>query len=565
MKKFALSFLNTFLLTFMLLIFGPAEIFFANVSQFEFVYGEFAGYLALAAAAAALVVSLLLTVLPDVLYRVVMSVIFGISLAGYLQIMFLNKQLDLLGLNPEGYQVGKGAAVGNLCIWILVIAAVMVLALVKKEIWRKAVKYASAFLLCIQAVALVSLLVTARDEAYHHKTQEWHLSGEDQYVVSAKENVILIILDYFSNQSLLTVQSQYPDVMDCLHDFTYYNNTDCNYYGTFPSITHMLTGKKVDASIPVNEWCSNVWTDPDTLSFYEKLREENYVINLYTPDTHHICGTNDPEILSACFSNVTDSAREADVFYKRLFKTMTKMSCYRMMPEILKNAFYTDGSEYADIITYKENVINHNNSDFYRDLSEKRLTVDERSNYFIIQHLLGTHEYTTTPECTQTYNGTLEDTVRGCMVMVEEYLNQLREIDAYDNSTIIITADHGDMVDSQVIFYIKEPGEQHEEARETNAPISLHELRPTIAQAAGMDASLFGQTIYEFSENEQRQREVWVRDSDTRYTIVQNYAEDRIGYANIYKVYRYTGDYSDLLRQIEQNQYDVVQMVDSFF
>lgn len=565
MKKYGLSFLNVFLLTFMLLIFGPAEIFFANVTEFEFVYGEFAGYLAVAALGGAAVAGGLLTLLPDKLYRLAMSVVFGLSLAGYLQIMFLNGQLDLLGLNPEGYQVSTGAAAGNLCVWLLVIAGVVVLAFVRKEIWKGVVKYAAAFLLCIQAVALVSLLVTARDEAYHHRAQEWHLTGEDQYVVSEKENVILIILDYFSNQDLLEVQAQYPDVMNCLHDFTYYNNADCNYYGTFPSITHMLTGKKVDASIPVNDWFYNVWTDPDTVSFYEMLRERDYVVNLYTPDTHHLCGTNDVEIFNTCFSNVTNSSRKVDVFYKLLFKTITKMSCYRMAPELLKNSFYTEGSEYADIIAYEDDVIRHNNADFYRGLLDEGLRTDKESNYFIIQHLLGTHEYTTTPECTQSPKSTLEDTVRGCMVMVEEYLNQLRQVGAYDNSTVIITADHGDMVDSQVIFYIKEPGVQRERTAETNAPISLHELRPTVAQAAGLDASLFGQTIYAFSQDEQREREVWIRASDIRYTIVQNYVEDRIGYANIYKVYKYTGNYDNLLEKIEQEQYDVVQMVDSFF
>lgn len=565
MKKYGLSFLNVFLLAFMLLIFGPAEIFFANATEFEFVYGEFAGYLALAAAGVSLVVSGVLVLLPDKLYRLAMSVVFGLSLAGYLQVMFLNGQLDLLGLNPDGYQVRTSAAVGNLCIWLLVIGCVVVLAYVKKDLWKNVVKYGAAFLLCIQAVALVSLLVTARDEAYHHKTQEWHLTGEDQYVVSAKENVILIVLDYFSNQRLLEVQAKYPDVMDCLRDFTYYNNADCNYYGTFPSIAHMLTGKKVDASIPVNEWFNNVWTDPDTISFYERLREKDYVVNVYTSDTHYLCGTNDVEIFNSCFSNVTNSSRTVDVFYRLLLKTLTKMSCYRMAPEMLKNTFYTAGSEYTDIITYEEDVIWHNNADFYRGLLENGLTADKRSNYFIVQHLLGTHEYTTTADCAQSPKSTLEDTVRGCMVMVEEYLNQLKQLGVYDNSTIIITADHGDMVDSQVIFYIKEPGVQRETTAETNAPISLHELRPTIAQAAGLDASLFGQTIYDFAENEQREREVWVRDSDTRYTIVQNYVEDRIGYANIYKVYKYTGDYGDLLWQIEQELYDVVQMVDSFF
>ena len=163
MKKFGLSFLNVFLLTFMLLIFGPAEIFFANVSEFEFVYGEFAGYLAAAAAGVALTVGGVLAFVPDKLYRLAMSVVFGVSLAGYLQVMFLNGQLDLLGLNPEGYQAQTGAAVGNLCIWLLVIACVVILAFVKKEIWKNVVKFGAGFLLCIQAVALVSLAVTSRD------------------------------------------------------------------------------------------------------------------------------------------------------------------------------------------------------------------------------------------------------------------------------------------------------------------------------------------------------------------------------------------------------------------
>ena len=57
MKKYGLTFINVFLLTFMLLIFGPAEIYFANVSQFEFIYTEFAGYLAVASVVTALAVS----------------------------------------------------------------------------------------------------------------------------------------------------------------------------------------------------------------------------------------------------------------------------------------------------------------------------------------------------------------------------------------------------------------------------------------------------------------------------------------------------------------------------
>lgn len=565
LKKMGKAFLNIFLLAFMVLIFGPSEIFFANVAEFEFVYGEFAGNLAIAAVGVALLLSIILTILPDICYKIVMSVIFGLSVAGYAQVMFLNQRLDLLGLNPDGYHVDIGFALGNLSIWIGIIFVVLALAFRDGKTWDSIIRYVPMFLLGVQVIALVSLLLTAKEEAFHYKTGELYISGEKQYTVSADENVILIVLDYFSNQDMLTVQSQFPDVMDCLHDFTFYNNADCNYYGTFPSLPHMLTGKKFDAGKPLNDWCRDIWTDPDTISFYQQLKDNGYEVNVYTPDTQHLCGSNETELLQACFSNIEDTARNRDVFYKKLFKTMTKMSLYRFSPEILKNAFYTDGSEYGDIVSYEQNAVAHNDDDFYRGLLENGITTDSASKYFIVQHLLGIHEYTVTHKCEPIEWTTLEETTRGCMVMVEEYLNQLKKAGVYDDATIIVTSDHGDKEDSQVIFYVKHPGETHSRSPETNAPISLHELRPTLAQAAGLDAAGFGQTIYEFAEDEQRERQVWVRDYNDNYKDVYSYEEQRTSLYNIYKVYTYTGDYSDLLQKIEQDEYEIVPMTDSYF
>lgn len=102
LQKAGITFLVSFLFTFMLCIFGPSEIFFANAAEFDFVYSEFAGYLGVLAVASAFFLTLILTFLPDKLHRGFLSVIFGISLSGYIQVMFLNKNLDLLGLNPGG-------------------------------------------------------------------------------------------------------------------------------------------------------------------------------------------------------------------------------------------------------------------------------------------------------------------------------------------------------------------------------------------------------------------------------------------------------------------------------
>lgn len=211
----------------MLLIFGPSEIFFANATEFSFVYGDFAGYLAVLACGCAVVLTLLTMLLPGVIYRIVVSLSFGVSAAGYVQIMFLNKNLDLLGVNPEGYQVKVGLGAGNLVIWIALMAVALIFSFVKKELWQKIVTGFSAFLLCIQVVALLSLLLTAKETAYVREEGKWHLSGEEQFTVSAEQNVIVIVLDYFSNQYLEPLLTAYPGATDFLHDFTYYSNTDC--------------------------------------------------------------------------------------------------------------------------------------------------------------------------------------------------------------------------------------------------------------------------------------------------------------------------------------------------
>ena len=219
-KKILLNFMESFLLGFMILIFGPAEIFFANITEFEFLYGEFAGYMAILFLVSVLLLTAVLTIMPEKIHRIVLSVIFGISLAGYLQIMFLNKNLDLLGVNPNGYQVQTSRWIGNMVIWLAVIAAVIALAILKKEIWKKLVSYLASFLICIQVVALVSLLATAPQEAYKRLQGSDRLSGEDQYTVSANENIIVFVLDYFSSLYLQQMLEVYPDGADCLHDFT---------------------------------------------------------------------------------------------------------------------------------------------------------------------------------------------------------------------------------------------------------------------------------------------------------------------------------------------------------
>lgn len=554
-KKVLLSFIVSFLPVFMILVFGPAEIFFANVTEFDFLYGEFAGYMAVVFLIFLMIFTVLLSWLPEKIYEIALSVLFVIAAAGYLQVMFFNKNLDLLGVNPDGYHVPLMQGIWNLIIWMAVLAAVIMLSVWKKEIWKKALLYLSVLLVGMQAVALVSLLVTAPEEAYERAKVDDRLWGKDQYTVSADKNIIVFVLDYFSSLYLQQMMAVYPDGADCLHDFTYYSNADCTYYGTFPSLAHMLTGGEVDTTVSNSEWCRDIWDNDLTEQFYQELHANQYKVNVYTTDFDVLTVGNGCAILRDKISNITDEPREVEVDTGLLLKTLTKMSCYRMAPDLLKTQFYTNVSEYSLIVQDMGQGIAHTNSDFFEALQDEGLKEDDSSNYFIFQHLIGTHEFNTDEHGKYQEKTSVEETARGCMTIMEKYLDELKRLGVYDDATIIITADHGGdwKEDMQVIYFIKQPGEVHDASPVTNAPISHCDLLPTVAQMAGMDHTKYGKSIYDFQQDEQRERTIWVRTKDP------DYPED------VYYCYTYTGDILALITQIDAGPTVIQEMYEPYY
>lgn len=554
-KKILFSFIVSFLLSFMLLIFGPAEIFFANVAEFDFLYGEFAGYMAAIFIAVLLLLTVLLSLLPQRIHSIALSALLSVSVAGYMQVMFLNKNLDLLGVNPDGYHVGVGQWAPNLVVWLAVLAVVIVLSVRQNEIWKKMTLYLAILLTGMQAVAMVSLLATAPKDAYERAKGSDRLWGKDQYTVSANENVIVFVLDYFSSLYLQQMLEVYPDGADCLHDFTYYSNADCTYYGTFPSLAHMLTGCEVDTMVSIDEWCRNIWNNESTVEFYQELQANNYKANVYTTDSNVLTSANGCGILRDRISNVTNEPREVQVDTGLLLKTLMKMSCYRMAPDVLKQQFYTNVSEYSLVVKDMGEGILQTNSDFYAKLQERGLQADDSANYFIVQHLIGTHEFNTDENGNYQEKTSVEETARGCMTIMEGYLNELKRLGVYDNATIIITADHGGdwKEDLQVIYFVKQPGETHEASPVTNAPVSHCDLLPTIAQMAGLDYTKYGNSINDFSQDEQRERTIWVRTADPDYS------------EEVYYCYTYTGDILALITQIDAGPTEIKEMYESYF
>lgn len=571
MKNYLCKFRNTIctplLLSFMIFLFGPSEIFFSNVTQFEFLYGEFI-YIALGLMlGSCIILSLLISLLPDTAVNYINSILTGIGLASYIQVMFLNKGLDLLGQNPDGYKVETSRIIINVIIWLLIVLALVVLTNKKKDIAKKISLFVPIVLILVQTTGLISLVAQAPKEAYERPTDDWTLSGKDQMVVSSKENVIVIVLDFFSNEYLAPMLEKYPTALDYLHDFTYYSNDNCVYYGTFPSMVHMLTGAHLNSSQGVNEWTKEALTSEHGELIFDTIHKQNYKLNVFTPSSDIYRGSNDITILDGKFDNLSNDTVDVSVNKKLLITTLSKMSAYRMAPEVLKNSFYTNVSECENIVVELNRGRAHNNYDFYNRLLSEGVHTTDDSNLFIIQHLMGDHDRAVTSDCQHNENedSSLEDNSMGCMVMVKEYLEQLKSVGAYDDSTIIITSDHGSNTEPQVIFFMKQKDETHDDMIENKAPISHCDLLPTVMEAMGADSAPFGRSITEYDEDESIERIFCAHMSDFDYPIVPFYTGEKEGNLNVEYIYKYTGDLNSAKEKISQGPDEIMTLADSFF
>lgn len=560
-------FISVYLPIFSFGIFAPSEIYFANLTDFGVIYKEFGWKFLLWGTLAAVLLTAILYLLPDIVQRILLGIIWIFSVCGYVQTMFLNKGIDQIGATTDGYIPTTAENVRSFVVWgIIAIIGILILVLARKK-WFHIVALSSLILVATQAVAYVSLFPSADKSAFEYSAGEVTLDSAEQYTVSTQGNVIVFILDTLSNYVYDNVSTEHPELNDVVKDFTYYNNCDCNYWGTFPSVQHIVTGYAFEPETPVNDWMVEGWTNETTTAYYDGLHANGYKAHIYTPENRLLAAGNSMNILEGKVDNLTTTTADRTVNHSSLYKTLFQMVGYRMMPNYFKPHFDVPNSQYATLVSYPDNEIEYLNPDFYSELCEKGLSTVDDSKYVIYYHLNGIHELITDKDCkrVEEADGTIDGTVQGMWTMLDAYFNQLKAVGAYDNSTIIVTADHGMMYDTQSVFFIKPAGQTQDAMAINTAPISLHELMPTMAKCAGIDAADLGQTIYDFEPGEQRKRTCLLRGQDDSYPSVVRYDGVDNGGANVYFAYTYVGGWPDYTYQWENGIYEVIPAANSFY
>ena len=117
----------------------------------------------------------------------------------------------------------------------------------------------------------------------------------------------------------------------------------------------------------------------------------------------------------------------------------------------------------------------------------------------------------------------------------------------------------------QSIFFIKRANERHDKLQITNAPITLGELAPTIAQITTGEYSYLGYNIYDFEENELRERVLRIGTYDENYPAVKRYDGTPVEGNNVFRLYTYTGGFEEYPYQYENDIFTLTPAADSYY
>lgn len=513
------------ILTFMSGIYYPNELYLNNLDEFMNPFGGFFLILLAGSLLSAVIMITGMLLLPKSWIRSCNLVLLGIGIMGYLQAMFLNGKLNSLTGDTQVWGCSK--QIINIVIWIVVVCLVVGLGHYK-AVFRKIFKGVCIYICLIQLVTLATLAVTTDVTS---KGKQEALTTQGSLELSDGNNVLVFILDMFDSSVLQQIIEEDSKFVDPLADFTFYRNATSCFSHTKVSIPYLLTG---------TEWTSEVTTGNYPAFAYENsntlwdIEEQDYNVGIYT---------NVNYLDDSVYDAVANYSDEVNVKCKvgNTYSTMRQTAMYTLVPFCLKQnyAYYT--SDIMDMIDADEMWSIENDLPFYNSLIKTGLSINnEYENSFRFYHMRGDHEPFYLSEDLQYDKTGRENNIysqaRGSLKIVYEYLKQLKELGKYDDATIIITADHGKIINfdsennrpdepTMPIMLVKEPNQSNNSLLISDAPVSQTEIMPLIMKQIGRDWKLYGKTFDEIPADKERQRFYYASTLDgyeLRFSILGN-------------------------------------------
>lgn len=489
---------------FMLFIFAPFELLFMNQNEFWFDAYLLAPIMLFVFAvfcACSILAFAILGKLSEKIYRVGVAVYFVVFLSLYIQGNFLTGSLPLLDGSNIDWSLYRKEYIQSYVLWIVVAVLVaIVYHKTKDRFFESSVKVVS---ICMTLMFCVTLLTLALNNHGFEKKLGLTVTDKNLFQMSRDQNLVILILDAVDAREMDALMEENSDYQDIFTDFTYYRNAMGVYPATRNSVPYILSGEWYENEVEFREYEARAYADSPLLS---NLEREGWRIGLYEEELL----ANDEG--KRRFENIIPGKRGVGSRLM-MIKWQLQLTGFRYAPYCLKPYMFVNLNHlnWIKIPPEGETVYSGINKNFYdRMLNEEITLTDQKCFRFI--HITGGHPPFNVNEKVEeisTEDGSYENNVKASLTITKAYLDKLKEAGVYDNSAVIVMADHGysnivgDYRGQQnPIFFAKGLKENHSFST-SEAPISYEDLQEAYVRllaGAGSDQ------IFDWKDGDQRER-----------------------------------------------------------
>lgn len=484
------------LITFTFFIAGPIQLYISNISEFWFSLTDMLGVCLLTGLLVAIGIFLIGLILRGIPRTAYICLLLGLSIALYIQGNFVMTDYGILDGREIIWADYSFTAIWNTSLWIVCLVTPFIIWFCFREKIKTWFKYVAYALTLIQIISLGTLCLTT-DLFNASNRNTLILSDRNLYSVSEEENVVTFVLDTFDQDYLLNILNDDPSFLDPLDGFTCFMNATSAYPTTKGSLPYLLTEQYYENEQPYVDYVDAAFANT---SYYDVLKKAGYDINLYT-NTPYVSSRTKRNYVSNTGGSMRINSQS------KLEQALLQMTAFSYFPHIAKQFvwFYSGIFDELQASTVNdETPFSKANIDFYSGLVRDKLyTVANAKNYQFI-HLSGAHlPHTLNEDVTIAENNEASSLThtKACLNIVYEYIRQLKALGVYDQTMIIITADHGKSNFKAPILLIKRFSETGT-LRYSSAPVSHANLHATVMESLGLNENnMFGTSAYDVSEN----------------------------------------------------------------
>lgn len=521
-------------LCFFMIIFAPFEEYISNIGELRYDIYDLLKMIVPIFFGSIIIISFVFCIINKIsfkLYSIVVAAFFAITLALYIQGNFLSTVLPPLDGSEINWSDYDNQRIPSLILWSLSLIACITLSLTLKEKFLSVIKSISyAFI----ALLIVTSSILSFSSNVFDKKANCVVTTKSLTTMSSSKNFIILILDAVNSETMYDQIQSNDNYKDIFKDFTFYKNTVGAYTYTTHNIPFILSGKWFENEEYTYQYLSEAYSSS---TFLSSLEDQNYSVGIYDEEVPLNANSLDR------FENICENSSNRFDLPRDFYVFQLKLVGLKYFPYSLKK-YCTFTSYYANNASRKvlesDSLFTSSNLEFFNSFSNADISTTDK-NCFKLIHIEGAHvPFQYDKDLNIVDNSDYEQSVECCFKLTETYLDTLKRNDVYDNSIIIVMADHGFNGDwtygrQNPILFIKGINETHD-FQISESPVSFEDLLPAYQLLLSGNSST---NLFPYSENDIRSRRYMFYYYNEENTI---WEYEQTGYASDLDAMKETGN-----------------------